>query len=343
MPTGRVRQVRVRLRRSAVAVATAACLVVVAPASAQTAITIAPSASNTTNTIPFACTPPWLPYAAYFYKDVPPFELKPGDTLAFDLIAVNDTDIQLEIALAPTTTNGGLTEAQPFTTVASNAQTPANPRGDAIQGTYELQFLAEAPFSFPGGGLILRFSNPGGAFASDATCVGNVRGGTSSDPSGFLVQRATGDSDGVSPWENLDPPGAESILGFRLIILDPPQPEPEPQPKAGRTVALNTDKGKVEKHRKVGFSGQIDAPQIGATCEVGQAVELQRRKQKEADTAFQTFATVQSGATGSFSVKHKVKKTYVYRAAVAESAACANGLSNTRKVRVRKPKPTKEP
>ena len=66
----------------------------------------------------------------FIYKNVPAFQLKTGDVLAFDLLAVNNADIQLQIELAPTTTNGGDVPSLPFTTVVTNTQTPANPRGD---------------------------------------------------------------------------------------------------------------------------------------------------------------------------------------------------------------------
>jgi hypothetical protein len=114
------------------------------------------------------------------------------------------------------------------------------------------------------------------------------------------------------------------------------------QPKADRTLTLDANKGKVEKGRKVRLSGQIDAPQNEAGCEPNQAVELQRKKKKAPDTAFTTFDSVQTDATGNFADKVKVKKTRIYRAQVQESEACDDELSNTQKVRVQKPSAAKE-
>ena len=105
---------------------------------------------------------------AWAYKNVPAFNLKAGDTVAFDLTEQNDVDIQLQIAMAPTTTNGGDVNSGPFTQIVPNTQIPANPRGNSTFGDYELTFTAQAPFNFPGGGLLIRFGNPGGAFASDS-------------------------------------------------------------------------------------------------------------------------------------------------------------------------------
>jgi hypothetical protein len=112
--------------------------------------------------------------------------------------------------------------------------------------------------------------------------------------------------------------------------------------QADRTLTLDANKGKVEKGRKVRLSGQLDAPQNEPACEPNQAVELQRRKKKAPDSAFSTFDTIQTDATGNFSAKEKVKKTYVYRAAVAETEACDDETSNSQKVRVQKKKPAKQ-
>jgi hypothetical protein len=44
----------------------------------------------------------------------------------------------------------------------------------------------------------------------------------------------------------------------------------------------------------------------------------------------------QTDAAGNFLAKKRVKKTFEYRAEVAETATCGAGLSNTEKVKVRK-------
>ncbi len=165
----------------------------------------------------------------FVYKDLPGFQLKANDKLAFDLTEANNVPIQVKIEMAPTTVNGGDTPAVPYTQLVSDSQLAADPDGDAVFGNYEFEHAATAPFSFPGGGLIIRFSNPGGAFASDIT--GNTpltNGGDSTDPSGFIVGRFYTDADGVPPY---DTTSTIDVAAFRLTIADPaPAPAP-PTPK----------------------------------------------------------------------------------------------------------------
>jgi len=112
---------------------------------------------------------PVLPFMGLMYRNLAPFNLAPGDTLAFDLSALNDADVEIDIEIAEF--DPPSLEAGPFTKIVSNTQTPANPRGDDIFGNYELQFQVEDSFNFPGGGLVLRFSNPSTAYALDDTCT----------------------------------------------------------------------------------------------------------------------------------------------------------------------------
>ena len=65
----------------------------------------------------------------FVYQNVPAFNLKTGDTIAFDLGAQNNVDIQLQISMAATTVNGGDIPG-PYTTVVNNTQVPLNPRGN---------------------------------------------------------------------------------------------------------------------------------------------------------------------------------------------------------------------
>jgi hypothetical protein len=252
-----------RLRWTVVTTAVA-LVAMAAPARADQTLTVAP-ATPVANCWPFGGST-WSPYQAAIYQNVPPFEPKAGDVLAFDLIVPNDVDIQLEIALARTTTNGGTTEAEPFRKVVSNTQTPTNPRGDAVAGNFELQFTAEQAFSFPGGGLIIRFSNPAGEFATDACdapTVGDATTGAPSDPSGFFVARASNDPDGISPWT----PFSASFAGaaFRITTFDPPGPPPpatETDPPEttitkGAPKRLDTDRVKF----------RFDSDEAGATFE----------------------------------------------------------------------------
>jgi hypothetical protein len=163
----------------------------------------------------------WTPYMGFIYKNIPAFNLQPGDTLAFDLGQMGNTDIQLDIAMAATTVNGGTVNAGPFTKVVSNTQTPLNPKGDTTVGNFELKFTVESPFSFPGGGLIIRFSNPSASYALDTSCAQVLVRANSSDSSDFFVERFYRDADGVSPWDGED---SDSIGGFQIITQTAPIP-----------------------------------------------------------------------------------------------------------------------
>jgi hypothetical protein len=200
-----------------------ALLVGLAGSAAASTVTINPASPEgpPANNFPFGVGNIWTPNAGFVYKNVPPFLLKPGDTVAFDLGVQNDVNIQLQIDMAATTVNGGdVQTADGFTTVVTNTELPDNPRGDTIIGNYELAFPVQIPFSFPGGGLIIRFSNPGGAFAADGTGTGVlVNRALGTDPSGNFVERFFTDPDGGAPWSNAAP---GDIGGFRLNIVDPP-------------------------------------------------------------------------------------------------------------------------
>ena len=188
-------------------------------AASPNAITIGAATPNASNCFPFGgflADGGWGPNFAFVYKDIPAFDLRSGDVVAYDLNAPNDTDNRMDVAMAGTTVNGNDVNKGPFATVATSAQTPANPRGDSVTGNYELQWTASAPFDFGGGGLLVRFSNPAGPFATDNTCDANIGGASGpGDASGFFVGRESGDADGVSPW---DVTFSDSIAQFRLIL-----------------------------------------------------------------------------------------------------------------------------
>jgi len=180
----------------------------------------------------------WNPFGGFVYKNIAAFQLKAGDTIAFDTAGVqNDFDIQMDIDLARTTANGGDVAAQPFTRVVLNNQIPSSPRGDTTVGNFELQFKATAPFNFPGGGLIIRFSNPSPGYAADTTSTQNLVYANATDTSGFFVKRVYQDADGVAPWTGQTP---TVIGGFRLTLENPPvQDPPKCQGKTATIVGSN--------------------------------------------------------------------------------------------------------
>src|SRR3954464_4002828 len=121
-------------------VATAAFLLAgqaaISAADASRAVTVAPSAPSTSNCFPFGASY-WTPYFGFVYKNLPSFQLKAGDVLAFDTGAPNsdaDADVQIELAA---TANGDDAPVQPYTAVVLNTETPANPRGDSTAGNFE--------------------------------------------------------------------------------------------------------------------------------------------------------------------------------------------------------------
>ena len=180
-------------------------------------VTIAPNEPGISNCFPFGAGGGWTPYMGFIYQNVPAFNIQPGDILAFDLGLQNDTDIQLDIAMASTLVNGGTQETGAFTTVVTNTQTPANPRGDTTIGNFEVQFTVESPFNFSGGGLIIRFSNPSVSYLSDPICDQVLVETSSGDSSGFFVERFYADSDGQSPWSNEE---TDSYIGGFQVIFD---------------------------------------------------------------------------------------------------------------------------
>jgi hypothetical protein len=227
-----------------------------ASAQAATTVTVAPNTPlGGSQGLPFGTTVVWPAYLGFIYKDVPPFQLKKNDKLAFDLSEANNVPIQLVIELAPTAVNGGDTAAGAFTPVVPNTQQAADPDGNTLNDDFELEYTAQAPFNFAGGGLIIRFSDPGGAFASDAVAnfpLTNM--GSAADASGFFVGRFYGDPDGVPPYENAD---AGDVSAFRVSIQDPVPGKPKKKCKKKRkkkgksaAAAAKKKKKKCKKKRK---------------------------------------------------------------------------------------------
>jgi hypothetical protein len=124
--------------------------------------------------------------------------------------------------------------------------------------------------------------------------------------------------------------------GFGDETQDPEIPLSETCGKGNRTLTFAANKNKVKKGRRVTLSGQLNEVVRQGPCESGQPVELQRKKPSK--TTFTTIEQLQTDAAGAFSAKEKVKKTFEYRAQVAETATCASQTSNPEKVKVRKRK-----
>jgi hypothetical protein len=137
--------------------------------------------------------------------------------------------------------------------------------------------------------------------------------------------------------------GTAPDIGADEFAPPGPDPElgPEPQPKADGTLTIDANKGKVEKGRKVTLTGQLDVAS-NESCEPNRQIQIQRRLKSQDDSKFATFKAVQTDATGNYSLRVKVKKTYFYRAVVSETDACDDETSNSQKVRVQTKKAAQE-
>jgi hypothetical protein len=307
-----------RRRLAILSVVTVLGIVAASPshAAAETTITVFPAAPQLNNCWPFGLASgglTWGPHLAFIYRNIPAFELKAGDRVAFDTHAPNDTDIGLHIAMARTTVNGGTQEAQPFETVVTNGQTPAAPRGDSTMGNFDLAFTAEAPFSFPGGGLIVRFSNPSPVYAADNFCNGNLVGANSSDTTGQFVLRTFNDADGGFPWTGAN---TGDIGAIQLTLLDPPPSDTTPPD----TAITKGPKDKTKKKRATfEFSGTDARAVAGFECSLDGAVFAACStpltvKVKKGKHTFEVRATDAAGnvdgspATDGWKVKKKKKK-----------------------------------
>jgi len=206
-------------------------------------ITIDDGAAPGTTTIPFTCSvggdnPLWLPYMGFVYRKVEAFQLSPGDIIAFDIQMPPlgpQPNLgfypQLDIALAHASDTtpfipddlrtGG--RASDFTTVAHAAI--AASQGNVMAQDYDLAFTVDAPFSFPGGSLIIRVANPMGPLATktDLDCLQVITADTHPNGTNRLVGTFKLDMDGeydqmkIPGWENQNAAGGADVPYVRII------------------------------------------------------------------------------------------------------------------------------
>lgn len=207
--------------RAALALAFAICALALALAPARSSaavITIDDGAQPGTTDIPFTCSQSdeseiWLPTMGFVYRNVEPFALSAGDTIAFDIqMQPGDPDDlgfspQVDIALAHAPSPGmpfvpaSLPDSD-FTVVARAAV--AASRGNRIAQDYDLAFTVDAPFRFPGGNLIIRISNPMGELAvrDVLDCIRVITADITPSGSNRLVGTFARDADGEFPFDN---------------------------------------------------------------------------------------------------------------------------------------------
>jgi hypothetical protein len=194
------------------------------------------SPTSVSNCFPFGTnTADVRGFMGFIYRNVPAFDLVPGQTIAFDLGARNDADIRRNIFFAVANKNPGppqvsglsiisqsiTVNADGWTQVVHDSQVPLNPRGNIVKGDYELVYTAEAPFRFPGGGLIVGFGvTPPGTYV-DTGCEQVLVVTTSQDASGSFYARfcqapdlTTGVLDGVGG-------GGQTAVALGGMIIGP--------------------------------------------------------------------------------------------------------------------------
>jgi hypothetical protein len=191
------------------------------------------SATGVSNCIPFGSNRGG--FSGFIYRNVPPFELRSGLEFGFDLGSQNDVDIRRNIYFATANKNPappppghnvpsqGIFAASGWTQVVSDAQVPQNPRGNTVQGDYELVYTAEAQFSFPGGGLIVGFGgSPPGSYW-DGGCEQVLVHTNNQDASGFFYARFWGKPDQTLGFLDDIPSGGTGVRigGIVIQILVP--------------------------------------------------------------------------------------------------------------------------
>ena len=140
-------------------------------------------------------------FTGFIYRNVPAFNLAPGDRIAFDLGRVNGQDTRRDVYFAvanknpgPATVSGSNLVSQnvravQWVKVASEAAVPANPRGNTVVGDYELEYTAIANFSFAGGGFMIGFAGSPPATFADGSCEQVLVAVSSFDASGKFYTR----------------------------------------------------------------------------------------------------------------------------------------------------------
>ncbi|HYO47664.1 MAG TPA: hypothetical protein VEY33_13340 [Gemmatimonadota bacterium] len=169
-------------------------------------VEIVPAVSQVlNNVIPFGVNVQFS-FTGFIYRNVSAFSLEVGDVIAFDLVGANSVEIRRTIFFATANKNPAACVFNPFTgqitnpqgiatssgwtQVVSETQIPQNAFGDGVLGNFELRYTAQAPFTFPGGGLLVGFQGSPPATYADATADGFVAGAANcTDPSGQFYAR----------------------------------------------------------------------------------------------------------------------------------------------------------
>lgn len=184
---------------------------------------------------------------------------------------------------------------------------------------------------------------PGSRFGADLSTLGDVNGDGFAD---FIAS--------APAWD-----GPAGVAQGRLYILRsddsaaPVVPAPPAAPaggapgepgapgaagavttSAGRTVELAASRDTLRRRQRLTLRVRLEAFANPSGCQARQLVQVQRRPPRS--VTFRTFATRRTSAAGTFSVATRPAATYVYRARVSQTEACAGAVSNRERVTVRR-------
>ena len=109
--------------------------------------------------------------------------------------------------------------------MVQESQVPLNPRGNDVFGDYELTYTAEAPFSFPGGGLLIGFQASPPAIEAHGGCqqvlvTTSTNDAIAGDPDGNHVGTATNGVLGSRPTTSIGTRMNDGDIFYSWICYD---------------------------------------------------------------------------------------------------------------------------
>ena len=101
---------------------------------------------------------------------------------------------------------------------------------------------------------------------------------------------------------------------------------------SGRDVELVASRDSVRRRGLLRLRGVIEALANESGCEPAQQVLIQRRRL--GSLRYRTLKRLRSGRTGTFAMRTRPTRTYVYRARVSRTSQCLGAISNRERVNV---------
>ena len=130
-------------------------------------------------------------------------------------------------------------------------------------------------------------------------------------------------------------PRATTVTGLAALALAAFAASAGTAKQVGASRAVTLDANKHDAHRgeRVRLAGRVESPDE-AGCADNQTVELQRENRRT--HAWKTIGEARSDASGVYEFPYRLRRTrkYEFRAFVAATAACGEGVSNTDHVHV---------